>query len=167
MRERFIISIPLVASDETTYNVNRDKRIQKQLDALETRADDHETMDLVRRHLGLLDPYCYPYNATVAFAEIWIDSADVLVNYIFNGDGRRVYNRFKKGFRPNPGKYYNTIQLRAAGRFYNFTNLEVTKAIIKTLDEVFKQCKKWKITFDIDYYKRLLCSTNYKKLLST
>lgn len=167
MREKFIISIPLIASDEVTYNEKWDKKIQRQLDSLPIWKNDVGTSNLVKQHLTRQNPHCYPYNAIVGFVEIYVDTMYIRPRYILNGDGRKVFNRDDcKVLRPKPKKFYNTGSHQAIGFFYKLTTIEITDAVIEALEGISQQCKEWKITFDLEYYKHLLTSIDYERFLN-
>ena len=167
MHGKFILSIPMLSATEEKYGTKKKLKFKRIIDSFfYCKMDDQTTKDVLN-HLQRIDPHCYPYNVIVGFAELRIDFRDILIYYILNGDGRKIYNKNLKVYRKTANKFYPAFGHVWGASFDTFANNQIRGAMVEALGEIVNDCKTWNLVIDDLYYKKLIQSIDYKRLLQS
>lgn len=100
------------------------------------------------------------------FCGCLIDFRDILYD-ILNGDGIRFIIKISKVYRKTANKFYPAFGHVWGASFDTFANNQIRGAMVEALGEIVNDCKTWNLVIDDLYYKKLIQSIDYERLLQS
>jgi hypothetical protein len=153
--EKLILSVPLYNDTETVYNSKWNRRFEKDYKLNKNIYTDEELSNFKWIALGQ-NPNFHKYNDILGYADLTLDSPDILIYYHLNGDGRKIYNKLGSKSQPEPhplrsnrSHIYPAVNHIQGDTFRDIYNNSIRHAIENSLNMVEVQCEEWNVCTEL------------------
>ena len=160
--DKLIFTLPIYNQDKKSFRIKHEEKFKKTFTITE---DNKKDINDFRILFNRQNPPIHKFNDICGFAEIYWDAGvRILIDFYFNGNGRRKYNRFFKNLNPN--KFYLRELNIQGGSFFTHSNLNEKKtAIINALKAIEAEAKTFNCYVNTEHEQNLLEFLDLEKYL--
>ena len=157
------MQVPLYYESEMDFEKRLDKRFINDFELENNKYSEQQLIDFQ----SLFDtqyPRLYKYNNILGYAELVLDTRDILIYYYLNGDRRKIYNKHIN-FRTYKRNIYSPTGYIYGGTIEKLNKREIKVAFEDSFKEIENQCKEWKIYVNLKRERELINYIDFERLI--